>query len=732
MKGYKFLRLSSTKVRILYWLIVILLMVFVVSPMFFFFYSFNEDQVKQMLFDQFDSNNYHIEVGGKITPKFWHGLSFEANGLEVSTKNDIPLFEVKTVSCQLSWFDLALGHYKIKRVALNDVTIDEKNVMEYGLDNLLNWSQIDKSSFSRMNILTVFGINSVNDKDLYPIHDGVLQIDKNGSFTNFNLGFKLVDRNAFVSSSGKILAISNDVLQLSDFATSIYNNDMRINLSADTNYTISDRKLVMKGINGKLIFKNYSGTVTAEILNLSKLGTNVSNVNMHLNFNNDFANQSFDIAIDNVNNPRFKQFLADNLQLKYSLGIQQSKLNFNANLNQVQLNNESITSNTCTNEISFSTANFKNNKIKANLAGICKYDLVQNILDYNMKGTLNQEPLLLALKVYNTADKPKIIVSGAIDDLDLSRFEVDADKFMPFYDDSSPLPFSWLSLFDMQGDLSIKHFTLDRINLKDVTTKFELQDQTLNISKLRASVYNGTLIGSGKIAKLDNGYSIQAVDKVNNLDLERMFEDLFDVKAITGVANLSIDVVVNNANSYNDLHKHLNGKINVDASHGAFQGVDFNLFATPKIGFPNTASTIFKQLKAHFNFVDGISKNGKVVFNSPYVIAKGNGEVDFVNTTLDYKLTIKSALPQNDQQISSVLIPVIASGDLFNPKITIQNIHLYTGQTQILRAGTSVYRNKPNHDDKTEIKTNKKIVSNRAKHLLNKKHHSKVNIKNVK
>ena len=80
-----------------------------------------------------------------------------------------------------------------------------------------------------------------------------------------------------------------------------------------------------------------------------------------------------------------------------------------------------------------------------------------------------------------------------------------------------------------------------------------------------------------------------------------------------------------------------------------------------------------------------MSKNGNITFYSPYVIANGNGTVDFVDTQLDYMLTIKSALPPNEQKISSVIIPVSAKGDLFNPQITIQNIHLFTGQQHILR-----------------------------------------------
>ena len=726
MNWRKLLKLNRIKVRVLYWLVVSLLMVFVVFPMFFFFYSFNEDQVKQMLFEQFDSNNYHVEVSGKIAPKFWHGLSFEVDGLQVSTKNDVELLHVKSLSCQLSWFDLAFGNYKIKRMALNDVEINEKNIMNYGMDNLLNWSQVDKSAFNRLHTLTIFGINSVDDESLYPISDGILQIEQSNGSANFKFGFKLEDKNTFMTFDGKMVAISNDIIKFDNFSTNIYNNNMRINLVADTRYNIRDKKLMLQKIEGKLAFDNYSGAVNIAALNISTLGVEGTNAKLGLNFNNDFANQNLSVELGKIDIPKFKKILLDELQFKYAMSIQQNRLNLDTKLEKVIIDKKSVTSNTCVNQLSFASLSLVNNGMKAQLSGVCKYDFNKSLLDFNMKGMLNKAPLSLILKVFNNADKPHILVSGAMDSLDLSRLQVNRDKFMPFYYDDSPLPFSWLSLFDMDGDLEIKRFALDRINLRDVSTKFSLKDQTLNINKLQANVYNGTLVGSGKIAKLDNGYSIETEENITNLDMQEMFEDLFNVEAISGKANLKIDAYINKANSYNDLHKNLSGKISVDANHGAFQGVDFNIFATPKIGFTTERkSTIFEQLKAQFNFIDGVSKGQKVVFHSPYVIANGSGDVDFVNTSLDYKLTIKSALPQNDQQISSVVIPVGVNGDLFNPKITIQNIHLFTGQANVLRAGVPPPKSKHDKSKSSLAKPSKKTVYDKIRQKINKYEHHK-------
>ena len=75
MTLFEYLKKNKKKVRIIYWLIVVFVMIFIVLPVFFFFYLFNEDQVKQMIVDQFDSKNYHVQIDGNVSPKFWHGLS---------------------------------------------------------------------------------------------------------------------------------------------------------------------------------------------------------------------------------------------------------------------------------------------------------------------------------------------------------------------------------------------------------------------------------------------------------------------------------------------------------------------------------------------------------------------------------------------------------------------------------------------------------------------------------
>ncbi|MBP9742934.1 MAG: AsmA family protein [Burkholderiales bacterium] len=690
MKSKSFFKLTRMNIRIIYWLSVMLLMVFIVCPMFFFFYLFDEDQVKQMLYDQFDRNNYHVDIKGKIAPKFWHGLSFEVTDLHVSNKKDIELLRVKTANCQLSWLDLVIAHYKIRRMALNDVDIYEKNIINSGIDNLLNWSIIDKSSFNRLTSLSVFNINSIDRDAPYPIRNGLIQIDQSGGSAILKLGFKLINQDVFFMIHGTLNAISNNIIKIDDFKARIYNNKMQINLVGDTNYYVAEKQLALQDIYGRLNFNNFSGTINSHNANLSIAGANLSNIKLELNFNNAFANQKLDLEIDKAIALHYKELFIENLRLGYLIGIQKNKLSLASHLQQIKITNGEINSKTCNNILTYSSPNSKDDGFRALLSGVCKYDFGADLLDLDMVGSFNREPLKLMLKVNNSGEKPKVTIFSVVDSLDLSSLGINKDKLIPLYYDSGRLPFNWLSSIDMDGNLVANHFRLDRINLKDVSATFNLRESALNISKLKANVYSGTLIGSTTIAKVESGYNITMVENIHDLNLKEMFEDLFNVEAISGLADLAINTSVHNADSYDDLHSYLNGKIIVNATHGAFQGVDFNLFTVPQLGVEANKSTIFDRLAAQFDFVDGVSKNGSVTFSSPYVIANGRGNIDFVNTLLNYVLTIKSALPSNAQKINSVIIPVVVKGDLFNPSISIQNIHLVT--QPILREQSTEHR----------------------------------------
>ena len=69
-----------------------------------------------------------------------------------------------------------------------------------------------------------------------------------------------------------------------------------------------------------------------------------------------------------------------------------------------------------------------------------------------------------------------------------------------------------------------------------------------------------------------------------------------------------------------------------------------------------------------------------MAFHSPLIMATGSGVINFANTSLDYSMIISSILPKNAQNVKSVSIPITVNGDLFAPKVSIQNMTLNTNK----------------------------------------------------
>lgn len=686
-------KMNKATIRAIYWSSVLLFMVFVAFPLFFFFYSFNEEQVKQMLFEQFDNKSYHVTVTGEISPKLWHGLSFEVKGMEIATSTDIPLLQVKTLKCQLSWFDLALGRYRVKRMSLADVTLNEKNLNDYGINNLINSSQIDNSAFSNLKIFYVNNITSIADEDLYPIKNGNLSLYRDHGYTKFNLGLKLDESDTYVSVEGKFKGINDSILKFNDFGINVYNDQMKVKLKTDAIYKLDERELLLTNVKGDINYDGYTGNVLADqvVFNMQKAMAN--NLDITFNIGDVFANQNVELNVDQIVYDKYKKIYIQRIKTDYKLDIYNSKIRLVSNLENLDIESDQLISKKCHGHLEYDAPNFE--KLKSDVDGVCLYQPEKKQYAFDLKGLLNQAPINLNLKINTLNNKPKITLKSNMDKLNLASINTKSSQ-TPFYYDDSPLPFSWLAAFDMDSELNVKKFTFDRVSLSNLHTEFSLESETLVLNNIDAEAYNGQLSGNARVEKIGDAYNIKLISKLNNLDLQNVFEDLFDVGAISGSSNIVTNISVDKARTYVDLHKLMNGYVSLEAIKGAFQGVDFNLFSDPKIGFVEK-STIFKQLRADFNFTRGISKNGRIVFYSPYVIANGNGLVDFVDNKLDYKLTIKSALPQNEANVQSIVIPVIVNGDLFNPKISIESIH-FSDKSTVLRSEST----KPRKSYKTK------------------------------
>jgi uncharacterized protein involved in outer membrane biogenesis len=670
---------TKTKIRVLYWGGFVLFMVLVVIPLFFFFYLFNENQVRQTIINQFDDKVYNVEIDGQIVPKPWHGMSLDLNRVVITTKRNVQLVEIKRMSCKMSWLGLIFGKYKVKRVAIDGMDINQGNLKQYGVSNLLNLSNAKDSLFSDMERVDIYGINSVEKDLIYPIRDGSFKIEHNGLDINFDLGFKLKNSQTYFIVNGVSNAVNNDLINFDTFNIHIFNSLLNIDVATKASYSINAKNLSLQNIIGNVHVKNYVGTLNVGKVDVNLNGITASNADLQVDFTKNSIGNHILFNVDKLISPQYKGMQVNKISMQYKTDIPNIKFNMDSMVqNLVYSESMGIYSDYCTSQMKLTSSKLKDNGLNSILTGKCAYDINKNALRFNLDGNLNSAPLKLDLQVFNDSIKPYIIATGNIASLDLSRLTFAKDKMIPLFSDKDRLPFAWLSLFNAQANLIIKHFVLDRIALNDVTTDFIIKNDELNIKHIKANVYNGALSGGMKITKHNDVYDLYAKNSISNLNLKNLLDNLFDISAISGTGNLMLDIMAKSVSSYDDIHRHLNGKVNIEAKNGAFQGVDFNLFLNPESGiaFTSNRSTIVNHMQANFNFANGVSKNGTLQFSSPYVIATGIGSLDFIHNTLNYNLNIKSALPKNDQRISLVVIPVSIAGDILSPKLSIQHMHL--------------------------------------------------------
>ena len=669
-------KLLQQKKRLCVYISLITLFIFLVCPIFSLFCLFNENQAKNKFLTQFNTNDYDIKINGHITPELWHGLSIKIHSILVTTKDHRELFHIGSMNCQFSWINVVFGRYQLRRISINDVDLYEKNLLNYNLHNLFDAKHFNLSKLGALNYLEINDIHSVGTTTPYQFDDGNLKIYFDSSTPEFKFGTNLTAKNIYLAVTGNFDSFNQDIIKFDQFNTILYNENFNIHTNGTASYNLKNSTLSLKIIDGNTEFMGYHGKINTDNLNLSSSGLSLENATLFLNLSNQLIKQNLLLKIKDLTSHDYQSFYAKHASLSYKGSAAKSQFETLSVFNDVAIeSNGSISSQSCTNNLVLNVPDAIKNNIKANLSGVCEYVSSNKLFNFHLNGKLNDSPLKLDLQVLNY-NKPKIIVAGYISNLNLSN--VNQNKILPLYYDENNLPFSWLSFIDMNANLDIKYLNLDQINLSNVKTDFSILNNQLNLNKLDATLYNGNLHAVGSIVKNNhNGYDIKTQQKFDNLDIKLMFKNIFDVTAISGKANILTDINIKNVSTFNDLHKKLKGRINVTATNGAFQGIDFNLFTSPKtLALTSIKTTPFNILTAKFNFVNGISTNSTINFSSPDLITEGHGIINFRNSTLNYNLTIKSQLPQNKQKIKAVVIPVTVNGDLFNPKINIEKIYL--------------------------------------------------------
>jgi predicted RNA-binding protein len=209
--------------------------------------------------------------------------------------------------------------------------------------------------------------------------------------------------------------------------------------------------------------------------------------------------------------------------------------------------------------------------------------------------------------------------------------------------------FSLPSLEGFNGGVSLKFddLIIDDIEVQDFKMLGKIADGNIKNSNVSLNLYDGSLVYKGfiglKISKTINGNLT-----FDEVDLQPLFSNLFDVDGISGVANISASVT-SIARTKEEFAKNLRSDVKFSANAPSIEGYGLGelvrkmfdpktyrgeLSNPDKILFNSAAKTIFKQANGVLQTVGG---EGKIRINASAPAVNGilSGTISIPNNSMD-------------------------------------------------------------------------------------------------
>lgn len=274
--------------------------------------------------------------------------------------------------------------------------------------------------------------------------------------------------------------------------------------------------------------------------------------------------------------------------------------------------------------------------------------------------------------------------------------QIDADRYMappaarnpvapqgsskPGEGDNAPLPLGKLDGFSADGSIDIGKLKLKNLNLANAQLKVAMAKGAQKNINLGASLYGGTLASATRLGPGARPTLAQTL-KLASISAGPLLGDFMGKDYVSGTGNVSLDVS-SAGNTVGELKRALNGNVSFALQNGAVKG--FNLAQIMRQGQalysgqqPQQGAaqqTDFTTMSASGKISNGVLHSDDLSAASPLLRLSGAGQVDLVNSTLDYTAKptfVNTATGQGGKELANlqgVIIPVRVYGPFSAPK----------------------------------------------------------------
>ncbi|WP_019621117.1 AsmA family protein [Amphritea japonica] len=214
------------------------------------------------------------------------------------------------------------------------------------------------------------------------------------------------------------------------------------------------------------------------------------------------------------------------------------------------------------------------------------------------------------------------------------------------YSKEPVIPVELLKGLEIDVDLGLTTLLINGLTLSNLELETSAHGGLVNISKINADMYSGTLRNSVVVDVRKSPTKLTVKKNITGIQIGDLLQDMADVDRLTGTFNTQSNITAR-GESVHAIINSLNGNAKVTMPNGEIKGID--IAQTICQGFNNVAalgstadqvdrSTPFADLSSNFKFTNGVVSNQDLITKLDAISLRGKGKVSLPAQNLDYRL----------------------------------------------------------------------------------------------
>ena len=218
-----------------------------------------------------------------------------------------------------------------------------------------------------------------------------------------------------------------------------------------------------------------------------------------------------------------------------------------------------------------------------------------------------------------------------------------------------------------KADISVPVFDYDALQLKQILLKSSMVGDKILLNLQRADFHQGRISGNVDVNLASNAYQMRLLADEVPIDKMQAALSADGQATVRGQAQLKL-ALTGILGDLNQMLESSDGKADVRITKGALQDESLAAIIERVVAFlegrarsTSGKEIIFDEMHASVVLNKGIAKNDNLAVQMPLLDVKGAGQVDLVNSKIDY--TLHTRLQSNER----IQIPIRIVGDLESP-----------------------------------------------------------------